>query len=361
MGGGKPLLTVQALRAIAAASVVMLHVLAVTVQRAGYSFTYPYFCAAGVDLFFLISGFIMIYTHFDNFGEAGAPASFIWRRFIRIAPLYWIVTTVTVAILIIAPQLFLSLRLDWHNVLFSYLFLLSRTPAGDVNTVVVTGWSLCYEVYFYALFAALLFLPRKYFLIATGAIFAVGLFVKATAADLPPWATVTTSPLLIEFYLGAIIGFLFIARFALPTPLAWVALIAGFAVIPVLGDPVGGDWYRVLYWGLPSAAILAGAISLDRAAIRVPKIFIALGASSYSLYLTHPFVVAAFAKAWAFVYLTEQLPAYILASLLFGAALLVGHLVHLLLEKPITGWLKETSPRSAARSVADRRQARTNC
>src|SRR6266481_2042031 len=100
MGGGKPLLTVQALRAIAAASVVMLHVLAVTVQRAGYSFTYPYFCAAGVDLFFLI----------------------------------------------IAPQLFLSLRLDWHNVLFSYLFLLSRTLAGDVNTVVVTGWSLCYEV-----------------------------------------------------------------------------------------------------------------------------------------------------------------------------------------------------------------------
>jgi peptidoglycan/LPS O-acetylase OafA/YrhL len=348
MGRGKPLFTVQALRAIAAASVVVLHVLIVTVQRAGYSFSFPTFNAAGVHLFFLISGFIMIYTHFADFGQSGSPASFIRRRLIRIAPLYWIVTTVAVGLLIAFPKAFLSLTLDWHNVLLSYLFLLSRTPAGNINTVVVTGWSLCYEVYFYAIFAAFLFLPRKFFLAGTGAIFAAGLFLNAMVADVPAWATVATSPLLIEFYLGTIIALVFVAGFALPIGLAWVAIVAGFAIIPILGDPVGGDWSRVLIWGLPSAAILVGAVSLERAAIRVPKILVALGASSYSVYLTHPFVVVPIAKLWAILGLTQKLPAYVLALFLFGAALLIGHFVYLWLEKPITEKLKFRSVREAS-------------
>jgi peptidoglycan/LPS O-acetylase OafA/YrhL len=143
-------------------------------------------------------------------------------------------------------------------------------------------------------------------LITTGAIFAAGLAVQATGASVPRWATVATSPLLIEFYLGAIIYFLFVARFVLPTTLAWLALILGFAVILLVGDPVGGDWIAVLYWGLPCAVILAGAVLLERAAIGVPKTLIALGASSYSVYLTHPFVVAALAKAWALLQLSER-------------------------------------------------------
>jgi peptidoglycan/LPS O-acetylase OafA/YrhL len=357
MGRGKPLFTVQALRAVAAASVVVLHVLTVTVQRAGYSFGFPSFNAAGVDLFFLISGFIMIYTHFPDFGQAGTSASFIRRRLIRIAPLYWIVTTVAVVLLIAVPKAFLTLRLDWHNVLFSYLFLLSRTPSGDINTVVVTGWSLCYEVYFYAIFAAFLFLPRKFFLAGTGAIFAAGLFLNATGAIVPAWATVATSPLLIEFYLGTVIALLFVAGFALPAGLAWAAIIAGFATIPILGDPVGGDWHRVLIWGLPSAAILAGAVSLERRAIRVPKFLVVLGASSYSLYLTHPFVVAAVAKLWAILGLNQKFPSYVLALFLFVAALLIGHFVYLWLEKPITERLKFRSARHGSTEALDGRAA----
>lgn len=352
MGQGKTLFTVQALRAVAAASVVVLHVLELTVQRAGYSFTPASFGAAGVDLFFLISGFIMVYTHFDDFGEAGAPQSFIRRRFIRIAPLYWIVTTAVVVLLITTPKAFFSLKFDWINVIFSYLFLLSRTSAGDVNTVVVTGWTLCYEVYFYAIFAALLVLPRRLFLPVAGAIFVIGLLINATGATVPPWASVATSPLLIEFYLGSTIAFLFIARVLLPLPLAWLAIIAGIAAIPIAGDPVWGNSMRVVYWGLPCAAILVGAVSLERAGVRVPQILIALGASSYSTYLTHLYVVAAFAKLWALLHLTEQLSAYIFGVLSFGAALLVGHVVHLWLENPITHWLKVRKSSQPARARA---------
>ena len=182
MGGGKTPFTVQALRAFAASSVVVHHIMIVAVQKAGYQYSFPSTAAAGVDLFFLISGFIMVYTHFDDFGKAGASASFIRRRLIQIVPLYWIAATVAVALLIVIPSAFSTLKLDWQNVLFSYLFLLSRTSNGGLNTILVTGWSTCYEIYFYALFALLLFLPRRMFLIAGGAIFAVGLTSDAAGS-----------------------------------------------------------------------------------------------------------------------------------------------------------------------------------
>ncbi len=139
MDGGKTLFTVQALRAFAASSVVVHHIMIVAVQKAGYQYSFPSTAAAGVDLFFLISGFIMVYTHFDDFGKAGASASFIRRRLIRIVPLYWIATTVAIVLLIVIPSAFSTLKLDWQNALFSYLFLLSRTSNGGLNTILVTG------------------------------------------------------------------------------------------------------------------------------------------------------------------------------------------------------------------------------
>jgi exopolysaccharide production protein ExoZ len=171
-GPGKILLTVQALRAVAAASVVMHHDLAVLIRKAGYAPTFSVVGAAGVDLFFIISGFVMIYTHFDVFNTPGAGASFARRRVVRVAPLYWIVTTATVVLLIVIPNVFSSVKLVWANVVFSYFFLLSQLPSGDINTVVIVGWTLCFEAYFYLVFALLLHLPRRYFLATSGLVLA---------------------------------------------------------------------------------------------------------------------------------------------------------------------------------------------
>ena len=125
MDGGKTLFTVQALRAFAASSVVVHHIMIVAVQKAGYHYSFPSTAAAGVDLFFLISGFIMVYTHFDDFGEAGASTSFIRRRLIQIVPLYWIATTVAVALLIAIPSALLTLktRLAERTILLSVSFI----------------------------------------------------------------------------------------------------------------------------------------------------------------------------------------------------------------------------------------------
>jgi len=350
----KTLFTIQALRAFAAASVVLHHTLAMLNHTAGYSFSFPTNGAAGVDLFFLISGFVMVYTHFDDFGAPGAAISFARRRVIRIAPLYWITTTLTVALLVVAPRLFSSITLDWSNVIFSYLFLLSPNSLGDVGTVTQTGWTLCFEAYFYLVFAVLLSLPRRYFLVAAGLTFGFGLLIGALAT-VPPWATAAVRPLVIEFYLGSIIAFLFLRGFALPPTIAILAVIVGTATLALLHP--SHEWAHVSSWGVASGLIIIGAVSLEHFGIRVPKLLVALGASSYSLYLVHPFVFAAFGKAWSLMHLSS-VPALIPGTIGFAAALAVGHGVYLWLERPITEWLKGWSRSACAEadSIAQRRR-----
>lgn len=106
MGPPKTILTLQALRALAAASVVIYHTLFMLRHNAGYAIAVPDLGATGVDLFFVISGFIMVYTTHDLFGQRGAVLPFLRRRAIRIAPTYWLYTTVVVLLLAFAPRLF---------------------------------------------------------------------------------------------------------------------------------------------------------------------------------------------------------------------------------------------------------------
>jgi exopolysaccharide production protein ExoZ len=337
----KTLLTVQALRAVAAASIVIHHVLVMLSHNGGYSFAYSGNWSAGVDLFFLISGFVMIYAHADDFGIKGAPLAFAGRRIIRIAPLYWIATSAIVLLLITAPQMFTSTKLDWSNVLCSYAFLLSPNSIGEVGTVTQTGWTLCFEAYFYLVFAALLMLPRKYFLVSGGAIFGAGLAVGLSGTAIAPWATVAVRPLVLEFYLGAVVAVLFLRGHSLPMTAATLAIILGIAGVALMTP--GNDWTRVLIWGSGCTLILAGAVSLERCGIRVPKILVALGASSYSLYLVHPFVLPTIGKAWNAAGLSN-LPATALGLIAFLIALLIAHLVYLWVEKPMTKWLKNFGP-----------------
>jgi peptidoglycan/LPS O-acetylase OafA/YrhL len=338
-GSPKTLFTIQALRAIAAAAVVSYHVLFMLVHSAGYAFNVTTIGGTGVDLFFLISGFIMIYTNFDAFGRPGAPASFMRRRVIRVVPLYWVCTTLVVLLLAFAPRLFSSVKFEWTYVISSYLFLLSVNSAGDVGTVIQTGWTLCYEFYFYALFALLLYWPRKYFLAASGAIFAAGVILAKFSGPLPVWATVATNPILFEFYLGALIAFLFIRGVSLPRSLAAATIIVAIAVLVLTENAESGLWTRFLYWGLPAGAVLFGAISLERAGIKTPKLLVSLGYSSYSLYLIHPFVLPAFGKSWTAMHLSEKISPVFPGLLAFACALLAGHVVYLFFEKPLIGYL----------------------
>jgi exopolysaccharide production protein ExoZ len=294
-----------------------------------------------VDLFFVISGFVMVYSHFEDFGVPGTTLSFARRRVIRIAPLYWLATTITVLLLVAVPHLFSSITFDWQNVLCSYLFVLSPNSLGDVGTVTQTGWTLCYEAYFYLVFALLLTLPRRLFLPAAAVVFGTGVVVGASGVPIPPWATVAVNPLVLEFLLGAALAFVFLRGAALPAWLAIAVMIVGAGGIILMAG--AENWSRVVTWGTAAGLILVGALSLERFDVKVPKLLVALGASSYALYLVHPLFLGAFGKAWALLHLSNVLP-IVPGAIAFVVVLAIGHAVYVLIERPMTVRLKALRP-----------------
>jgi peptidoglycan/LPS O-acetylase OafA/YrhL len=298
---------VQALRALAALLVICVHVGSPNGFEARYLHVAAPLLAAtvkigysGVDLFFVISGFIMVVT---TMGLRAAPtgSQFFLLRLVRIFPLLWIVTGLVFLVSVLRPGLVNS-----HggavpsDVLASFLALpQSGTP------LLLVSWSLTYEMYFYSVFALALALGRA----SMGAVLAFwGVATLALnfafGASSNPWLHVAANPVCFEFLLGAAVGLLAISdRFVAPA--TWLGVgVLGFAAQWSGGLPDG--WWRVL-GALPFALILYGAVGLERTGSFVfPRFLDRLGDASYATYLIH---VPVFALYGLIVSRTPQLHA----------------------------------------------------
>ncbi len=125
----------------------------------GRACSYDALANLGVDLFFVISGFVMWAS---TSGRNITPTEFYTRRFFRVAPLYYLMTVFVSLVALVTPQLLRTAMFDFRHFLDSLLFLPSRMPrTGQVLPVVVPGWTLNYEMFFYILFATCLALPGK--------------------------------------------------------------------------------------------------------------------------------------------------------------------------------------------------------
>ena len=266
---------IQILRAIAAISVVATHAIDRAVRtfpaQAPYSFLANFHSLrrlgeAGVDIFFVISGFIMMYVHYEQFGDQGATRRFIARRVIRVVPLYWALTALAVVLLSIAPKLFFFHKgIDAPWVIGSFLFIMIAPSSGPTSPVIGQGWTLNYEMFFYAIFAIALLMPRRRaipFIFATlGVLIAVGCVFSVQ----PAWFAVWTGTLLTEFLAGVAIAIAY--KKALPIfskRVGQLAILVGlllFAATIVWAQP-GNGWLRVLQWGVPAILIVCGALSL---------------------------------------------------------------------------------------------------
>ncbi len=154
---GRRLDNIQLLRALAALSVVITHTLHETgahEQTLNLGF--------GVDVFFVISGFIMAQTSLREFGMAGAPLRFFLRRLARVAPIYWLLTTLMLAGSLIAPSLLNVPTGGLGHIVASYLFIPDARGAGEMRPVLALGWTLNYEMFFYALFSLALLAPARW-------------------------------------------------------------------------------------------------------------------------------------------------------------------------------------------------------
>lgn len=215
------LYSVQVLRGVAALLVVVLHAY-VHLEARDIIPDVPLPVnsgRAGVDIFFVISGFIMVYISGDKFGRAGAPLDFLVKRVIRVVPIYWFYTLLMASFLFFAPHLFSHGKtFDATHLLASLAFIPWQDSLGNIKPILQVGWTLNYEMYFYVVFAFLLIFSARFFLVLLVSILLAGFFAGQVFDSIPPVFSVMTSSLLIEFLMGCLIGIAF-SRYKMHQPI----------------------------------------------------------------------------------------------------------------------------------------------
>lgn len=303
--------SIQALRAFAAWLVVLYHLAETPDERwsvadgqANWLRFYRVIGFAGVDLFFVISGVVMMITCYHRSGNPAEVPRFLWRRASRVYPLYWFTTFAVLVAAWLVPSLAVRDKFAELSLMKSLLL----WPQEDFPAVAV-GWTLTFELYFYVMFAALLLLPKKYVRPAL-LLWAVTTLILFHEFDRPNFHTLRgnlklplfASPLTLEFLAGCLIGWYVSER---KLRLAAVNLWTGTALLLLVGYFVGNDYpdksqyglLRVSVYGTAAALIVAGAVGLERQGRwkRLPGLTF-WGNASYSLYLSHIYVIALVAK-----------------------------------------------------------------
>lgn len=331
---------IQVLRAIAALMVVAHHATIMLVQRDHLWLANWIAGSSGVDLFFVISGFVMTISSAPLRHAAHPARTFLARRLERIVPMYWLVTTAKVIVLLLAPAVALNGLGSLQHILMSYLFVPWLSVEGRFEPVVVVGWTLNFEMAFYLLFAAVLALRWRPVLLLVP-IFALLPFVPIRwlfSVPLSLWFYVST--LLWEFAFGMLLGTNVKAIRRLPRWLGAVLVFGG--LIPLLTwNAPGVSYWRGAQWGIPALAVVAGAIALEAHwGKNAPRWALELGDASYSIYLIHTFVlpvVGMWLMRWPHGWPAEIVAAMMTAVLLSAAA---GELFYRAIELPVMRWFK---------------------
>lgn len=331
LGGGAVLGNIQILRFVAAALVVLFHV-ALTARNEGVPTPlldhFGGWGDSGVDVFFVISGLVMMLSQARSRRTA---RDFLVERAIRILPMYWVLTLLLAMLLLFLPQLFNSDSFSGNKTLAS-LFMVNWL-LGEGMPVLYLGWTLEYEWLFYLAFSlGFTFLPLGWtwlpvlaFMLWLNLAGFIGLFA-------------------IEFVYGMLIGQRYLRGARLPWPGAVAALgalaLASHAVLP------WPDLPRHIGYGIPALLIVAGLLWLPQARGRAALF---LGAASYSIYLVQVFAIPVGFRIVAKLPGLANDPAALLVT---AASLVAGALAYLLLERPMGRRLHRAFRRRAAPEMA---------
>jgi len=296
----------------------------------------------GVDIFFVISGFIISTITFHN------PAHFWMKRLIRIVPFYW---TATIGIFLLAlaiPAVLHHAKADVPWLLFSLFFIPHDSPNG-VHPLLGLGWTLNYEMYFYAIFAVALFLWRRRAAYLAAAAVAAVLVATRIVSPSSPAEAFYGDPIVLEFIWGIFVFELFRRASWMTTPsprgAGYVAVLVILALALVwlpIQEVTRIDPMR-LSAGAAAAIVVAMFLLLEkRYGIAAQNRFVLLvGEASYVLYLIHPYVV--FGILRLVLGPSQQYPlwsGWLLAAVLLTVATGIAIAIHLWFEVPVMNWLR---------------------
>ncbi|PTX99908.1 hypothetical protein DB346_19045 [Verrucomicrobia bacterium LW23] len=330
------IVSLQGMRAVAALAIAFSHFHHQYVQKPGDT-TFGVL-GFGVDIFFVISGFIMMHLSFDKFGSLANSADFLIRRLIRIVPLYWFCTCIYAAYLY-RIQTFEVARVTWEHLCLSLLFYPHVSPIGSTYPFLNVGWTLNYEMFFYLCFAAALLAPRR----VGVALLICGFVALAYFArrGLPmPWAFLG-NPIIFAFLLGVglAVANRHLPRISLPLCLAIIAAAGTLAAAAYFSPSFTGD-SRVYTWGPCAAAAVAAAMLYEgKLPGWVETTMVVLGDSSYAIYLIHTVLlfIGLYAVAWLHAYHQIVIPTqnWWFLSFMMALTITLSIAIHYLLDLPV--------------------------
>jgi len=304
---------------------------------------------SGVCVFFVISGFVMYVT-----GRNLSASEFVWRRTARIVPLYWSVTLAVCALALLDPHLLHRTELTTYDLVKSLLFVPYANPGqgGQLFPILVPGWTLDYEMAFYALFAVALLAParwRAWLIVAAIAASAVLGLLYPGERMYSIWGFYT-SALVLLFAAGVLMGAAYIhireRKVDLHVPKwVWVAvMLLGFWMILA-------DLPHFAVWQLAGSIAVVGAAVAWEHQFGLPRsrVLLLLGDASYSIYLVHLFAFGLIRVEWTHLHGENAL---VFAILAVGSAIALALVTYQLIERPSLALLTRVASGRGERQLA---------
>lgn len=331
--------SIQILRGLAALLVVIDH----TLQ---HTLTDPprilgVFGAFGVSIFFVISGFIIAYIHSGGF----TPGNFMRRRIMRVVPLYWICTLFLAVCAIVLPSLFKTTVFTPEYLLKSMAFLPMAVPGipDDWRPLLKPGWSLNYEIFFYVLFSLFWWcrngLQRTILMSSVlGGLVLGAFFVPRHGSVTAFYLNFNLMPFIAGMWIAELQRRGVWARLSVHSlPVLVFAMLLGIATLFTVDFTQGPLFIEFLAYLIASVLLVITALCVERWLhdLSPRNLLLLIGDSSYSLYLTHMFLVGAGWAVFNRLGLSEK------AFPLAATAIVIGSLVaarisYLVIERPFT-------------------------
>ncbi len=348
---------IQALRGIAALLVITTHVEGAYREdpNTGTPWVSHFgglsgFGGVGVDIFFIVSGFIMVYVGVRYFRGEGSIQDFLMRRVLRIYPIYWLVSLLLVASataktllgLVRGESLARALDFDlqWQRLVGALTLFPTYNELGNIQPILGVGWTLSYEVFFYIVFALTIGIGFRFAPLIVIAVFSFLVFAPLPVGDSAP-GNFFTELILLEFPAGMLIGYAVVLGLRPPRWLLAFSIMLG--LIGFVPDLIFNfDYaYRAVFRGIPSALLVFGLVFWEiRVGLKVPAFLVKLGDASYATYLIHTFVISYLVMPVVrAVPAVQQIQVDVLGFFTFMFAAGVGLLLYEKLERPLQRFL----------------------
>ncbi len=334
--------SLQGLRGLAVLGVVLFHMTAVEHKYSGDILLPPLldFFQLGVDLFFIISGFVMVIVSRGRFRNTAESKRFLFNRLSRIYPTYWLYYFLTLVVVLVRPDM-VNTGHGSSNLVMSFLLL-----PNDRVLLVMVAWSLLFELWFYVVFAALMCFRERWLpvFLAGWALILLVFNSLQDWQDYNPMLKIVLHPYALEFIVGVALALLFYSPHSarITTPAIGVALLV--ALLPGIGligyyrlfDEQG--MLRMFLVGAVFGTLVLGLALLERRRhIRVPAFLVATGDMSYTVYLSHLLVLGVIGRLWQTFGARPDslLDNALFAALMMAAVVCYGWVGYHCFEKPV--------------------------